>query len=93
MIPQLAVTAFVITLPTTLAAALQSTDDIFGAARIIGGEPAAAGEFPYIISLSSQFGFICGGVLLNENTVVTAAHCTDGWEDWPLTVRADSLVC
>merc|ERR1712168_1406804 len=46
--------------------------------KIVGGEEAEPHEFPWQISLrrkSDNFHF-CGGSVLNENTVVTAAHCT-----------------
>lgn len=50
--------------------------------RIVGGEEAEPHEFPWQISLrraSDNFHF-CGGSVLDENTVVTAAHCTVIWD-------------
>jgi len=49
-------------------------------AKIIGGEEARDYEFPWQVSLfrvetGTHF---CGGSILDDNTVVTAAHCTDG---------------
>ena len=50
--------------------------------RIVGGVPAAMGEFPYQCFLRglNQDGvqFNCGCSLLNSNWAVTAAHCTEG---------------
>eukprot|EP00088_Acartia_fossae_P069391 TRINITY_DN904_c1_g1_i2.p1 TRINITY_DN904_c1_g1~~TRINITY_DN904_c1_g1_i2.p1 ORF type:complete len:439 (+),score=54.19 TRINITY_DN904_c1_g1_i2:35-1351(+) len=49
--------------------------------RIVGGTVANAGEFPWMAVLGKpgSFGGIfqvsCGGTLLNENSVLTAAHC------------------
>merc|ERR1719167_589201 len=51
--------------------------------RIVGGEEAEPHEFPWQVSLrrrKDNFHF-CGGSILNENTVITAAHCTVIWED------------
>lgn len=50
--------------------------------RIVGGEEAVPHEFPYQVSLrraSDNFHF-CGGSILSENYVVTAAHCTVIWD-------------
>ncbi|XP_003705839.1 trypsin-1 [Megachile rotundata] len=48
--------------------------------RIVNGEDAKLGEIPYQVSLQnkdSSFHF-CGGSVLNENYVITAAHCVSG---------------
>jgi len=58
---------------------------------IVGGTAAAAGEFPFIVSLQKSGSHFCGGTLVNANTVVTAAHCTQGQTASQLSVRAGSL--
>ncbi|KAK0384039.1 hypothetical protein NLU13_8128 [Sarocladium strictum] len=55
---------------------------------IVGGTSAATGEFPYIVSLQQNSRHFCGGVLLNANTVLTAAHCTEGSSASSVTIRA-----
>lgn len=61
-------------------------------AGIVGGTTAAAGDFPFIVSLSKSGSHFCGGVLLNANTVITAAHCSVGQTASAVKVRAGSLV-
>ncbi|XP_009704388.1 PREDICTED: chymotrypsin-like protease CTRL-1 [Cariama cristata] len=44
--------------------------------RIINGQDAVSGSWPWQVSLQSRWGsHFCGGSLINENWVVTAAHC------------------
>uniref|UniRef100_A0A8D8H3Y8 Trypsin-1 n=1 Tax=Culex pipiens TaxID=7175 RepID=A0A8D8H3Y8_CULPI len=58
------------------------------AKRIVGGDEAAPHEFPYQLSLQWNFGpqdraplHFCGASLLNENYVLTAAHCETEYSD------------
>ena len=47
--------------------------------RIVNGEEAVAHSWPWQVSLQDRTGFhFCGGTLVNESWVVTAAHCWVG---------------
>uniref|UniRef100_A0AAG5CTH0 CLIP domain-containing serine protease n=1 Tax=Anopheles atroparvus TaxID=41427 RepID=A0AAG5CTH0_ANOAO len=61
-------------LPTAPQCGIQLTD------RIHGGQPTEIDEFPWAVLIeyekpNGRFGFHCGGSLINERYVLTAAHC------------------
>ncbi|XP_072398745.1 trypsin-7-like [Diabrotica undecimpunctata] len=52
--------------------------------RIFGGYEAKIEDHPWIVSLRYNSKHKCGGTLLNEDTVLTAAHCFDSSYQWSL---------
>lgn len=89
--------AYKLTLATALLASLAAaapaqTTTSGGQEKIVGGEAASEGEFPYIVSLSQYGSHFCGGALLNAETVVTAGHCSEGMDAGSVQVRAGTLV-
>lgn len=46
--------------------------------RIVGGGDASPGEWPWQVSLYVNSTFVCGGTLINNQWVLTAAQCADG---------------
>src|SRR5262245_7025198 len=56
---------------------------------IVGGSRASIADFPYVVYLTTPDGFqFCGGTLVDDNKVVTAAHCTAGKQPADIVVVA-----
>lgn len=65
---------------------------------VVGGTPAAPGEFPYQVALAYAAapgipirGQFCGGSLISADTVLTAAHCVVAGI-WVLIDRNDNII-
>ncbi|XP_055373012.1 trypsin-1-like [Condylostylus longicornis] len=44
--------------------------------RVIGGNYASPGQFPYQVALQLNGRHHCGGAIISETAILTAAHCT-----------------
>lgn len=59
--------------------------------RIIGGKRVSPNEIPYLVSIQSGGSHICGGSILNENFVITAAQCVNEPEDLSVVAGEHNL--
>ncbi|GBP10780.1 Chymotrypsin-2 [Eumeta japonica] len=53
--------------------------------RIVGGTAAPEGAVPYMVALSNGLlirSLVCGGSLVSQRAVLTAAHCTEAVFSW-----------
>nr|CAI5859769.1 unnamed protein product [Callosobruchus analis] len=73
--------------------------------RIVGGTTPKLGQYPWMAALIEKHGkyfyFFCGGTLINENHVLTAAHCLIpevnfvrlGEHDWNALIDCEGYTC
>ncbi|XP_063983180.1 transmembrane protease serine 9-like [Diachasmimorpha longicaudata] len=62
--------------------------------RIVGGTLASRGEIPYIVSLNRNGHHFCGGSIISDRHILTAAHCVHDFTSSTqrsVTIRAGSL--
>ncbi|EDV90653.1 chymotrypsin-2 [Drosophila grimshawi] len=61
--------------------------------RVINGIDATVGLAPYQISLQSTFGeHMCGGAIVDEHYILTAAHCVYGYNPLYLKVVTGTIL-
>lgn len=59
--------------------------------RIIGGNEAEPGQFPYHVSLRDEIGRFCGGAIISKRWTMTAQQCVESFDihiDWLNIVTA-----
>jgi secreted trypsin-like serine protease len=52
---------------------------VFESGRIVGGNLADPAEYPSQVSIRSLGSHGCGGTIISETWVLTAAHCLTGF--------------
>ncbi|GJQ69449.1 hypothetical protein Trydic_g6558 [Trypoxylus dichotomus] len=61
--------------------------------RIVGGQEASEGQFPWQVSLRTYFDkkHFCGGSIINSRWILTAAHCVATISEEEITIVAGTL--
>ncbi|XP_046613613.1 serine protease nudel isoform X1 [Neodiprion virginianus] len=78
--------------PDRNATSVASDDDIIvSESRVVGGHPSEPQAWPSLAAVNRDGSFHCGGVILDEIWVLTAAHCIDGFEGHYYDIQAGML--
>lgn len=59
--------------------------------RIVGGTEADEGAYPFMVSLQDHLGHFCGGSVISDRFVLTAAHCVVGGPTDTIVVGAHNI--
>ena len=73
---------------TAIVGTIGVAGSIHRADAIVGGAPVNSAGAPYQVSLQSGGGHFCGGTILSDRIILTAAHCVVDETAAGITVRA-----
>lgn len=59
--------------------------------RIVGGEAADNATWGWAVSISIAGQLLCGGSILSESWIISAAHCFDGFSASDIVIHAGSI--
>ncbi|XP_018356760.1 PREDICTED: chymotrypsin-2-like [Trachymyrmex septentrionalis] len=59
--------------------------------QVVGGTNASAGQYPYQVSLRQNGNHFCGGAIIHEKFVITAAHCLSGKSPDNISIDVGSI--
>ncbi|CAD6222513.1 GSCOCG00001002001-RA-CDS [Cotesia congregata] len=60
---------------------LNNFERISGDGRVVGGRASHPHAWPFLVAIYRDGYFYCGGSIINERWILTAAHCTESYND------------
>lgn len=60
--------------------------------RIVGGESAGFATWSWVVSILMNDGNLCGGSIISNSWILTAAHCVSGYAPSQITINAGSIL-
>lgn len=82
--------------PSSIHAAATTPTSKAPSLKIVGGTPSQSNEWPWMVALifstvdNAADGFFCGGSLIGESWVLTAAHCLEDENKYTIEVVANA---
>ncbi|XP_066591634.1 serine protease nudel [Prorops nasuta] len=65
-----------------------ATEEIVG---VVGGRASEPKAWPFLVAIYKDGNFHCGGILLNDRWILTAAHCLQGYSNHYFEIHAGIL--
>ncbi|KAF4517249.1 hypothetical protein B566_EDAN011633 [Ephemera danica] len=60
--------------------------------RIVGGQEAERHQFPYQVGIIVDDTYLCGGSMITNSVVLTAAHCTYKYSEFVVHLAAQNIM-
>ncbi|TMW53533.1 hypothetical protein DOY81_001410 [Sarcophaga bullata] len=80
-----------LTLLTALVSQVSLQNSVSISSRVMGGDFAEKGKYPYHVALLQLGGYLCGGSIISKTFILTAAHCLYGTEPSKIQVRVGTI--
>ncbi|KAG8233803.1 hypothetical protein J437_LFUL008023 [Ladona fulva] len=56
--------------------------------RVVGGQVASHGQFPWQVLISMDNSYVCGGSVISDTWILTAGHCASDFSNFVVTLGA-----